>query len=66
MDYGSIQTKLEAAGYPDAAAFASDVRPHGQSAPLAVPQGQPGPLGGPAAASGARASRLQGRSSHRP
>ena len=26
MDYGSIQTKLEAAGYPDADAFASDVR----------------------------------------
>jgi hypothetical protein len=26
MDYGSIQSKLEAAGYPDADAFASDVR----------------------------------------
>ena len=26
MDYGSIQTKLEAGGYPDADAFASDVR----------------------------------------
>ena len=26
MDYGTIQTKLEAAGYPDADAFASDVR----------------------------------------
>ena len=26
MDYGTIQSKLEAGGYPDAAAFASDVR----------------------------------------
>ena len=26
MDYGTIKTKLEAGGYPDADAFASDVR----------------------------------------
>ena len=26
MDYGTIKTKLEAGGYPDADAFAADVR----------------------------------------